>query len=62
LHLSLLRAQAAAKIGAEVWWCNPAGFSGMQFVQVPAPVKEQLGSWLNDRLKDYLSEEAALKG
>jgi len=63
LRLSLPRAQAAAKIGAEVCWCNPAGFSGMQFVQVPAPVKEQLGSWLNDRLKDYLSEEAAaLKG
>lgn len=62
LRLSLPRAQAA-KIGAEVCWCNPAGFSGMQFVQVPAPVKEQLGSWLNDRLKDYLSEEAAaLKG
>lgn len=59
LRLSLPHTQAAAKIGAEVCWCNPAGFSGMQFVQVPAPVKEQLGSWLADRLKEYLSEEAA---
>jgi Tfp pilus assembly protein PilZ len=63
LRLSLPHTQAAAKIGAAVCWCNPAGFSGMQFVQVPAPLKEQLGSWLADRLKEYLSEEAAsLKG
>jgi CheY-like chemotaxis protein len=59
LRLSLPHTQAAAKIGAEVCWCKPAGFSGMQFVQVPSAVKEQLGSWLASRLNEYLSEEAA---
>jgi Tfp pilus assembly protein PilZ len=59
LRLSLPHTQAAAKIGAEVCWCDPAGFSGMEFVQVPASVKEQLGSWLSARLNEYLSEEAA---
>jgi len=59
LRLSLPLTQAAAKISAEVCWCNPAGFSGMEFVQVPSAVKEQLGSWLGARLKEYLSAEAA---
>jgi hypothetical protein len=60
LRLSLPHTQGAAKIGAEVCWCKPAGFSGMQFVQVPAAVKEQSGSWLASRLNEYLSEEVAV--
>jgi hypothetical protein len=35
----------------------------MEFVQVPAAVKEKLVSWLAARLEDYLREEnAALRG
>jgi hypothetical protein len=31
----------------------------LEFVQVPASIKEQLVSWLAARLEDYLREEAA---
>jgi hypothetical protein len=33
----------------------------MEFVQVPALVKEQLASWLADRLEEYLEEETVVK-
>jgi anti-sigma factor RsiW len=33
----------------------------MEFVQVPAPVKEQLISWLAARLEESLPEEAAAR-
>lgn len=59
LRLTLPHTQAAAKISAEVCWCDPAGSSGMEFVQVPPKVKEQLISWLAARLEEYLPEEAA---
>jgi CheY-like chemotaxis protein len=59
LRLTLPHTQAAAKISAEVCWCDPAGSAGMEFVQVPALVKEQLVSWLAARLEEYLPEEAA---
>jgi CheY-like chemotaxis protein len=63
LRLMLPHTQADAKITAEVCWCNPAGCSGMEFVQVPAAIQEQLVSWLAARLEDYLREEtAALRG
>jgi|HubBroStandDraft_4_1064222.scaffolds.fasta_scaffold05513_8 CheY-like chemotaxis protein len=63
LRLMLPHTKADAKIVAEVCWRNPAGYSGMEFVQVPAAVKEQLVSWLAARLEDYLREEsAALRG
>jgi hypothetical protein len=59
----LPRTHADAKIIAEVCWCNPAGSSGMEFIQVPAGVKEQLVCWLAARLEDFLREEnAALRG
>jgi CheY-like chemotaxis protein len=63
LRLMLPHTQADAKITAEVCWCDPAGSSGMEFVQVPAAVQEQLVAWLAARLEDYLREEnAALRG
>jgi CheY-like chemotaxis protein len=63
LRLMLPHTHADAKITAEVCWCNPAGASGMEFVQIPAAVKEQLVCWLAARLEDYLREEnATLRG
>lgn len=61
LRLTLPHTQAAAKISAEVCWCDPAGSAGLEFVQVPALVKEQLVSWLAARLEEYLPEDAALR-
>jgi CheY-like chemotaxis protein len=57
LRLTLPHTQAAAKITAEVCWCDPAGQAGMEFVQVSAAVKEQLVSWLAARLEEYLPDE-----
>jgi CheY-like chemotaxis protein len=57
LRLMLPHTQADAKITAEVCWCNPLGSAGLEFVQVPAPIKEQLVSWLAARLEDHLREE-----
>jgi CheY-like chemotaxis protein len=63
LRLLLPLTQADAKITAEVCWCKPTGAAGLEFVQVPASIKEQLVSWLAARLEDYLHEEnAALRG
>jgi CheY-like chemotaxis protein len=59
LRLTLPHTQAAAKIIAEVCWCDPAGQAGMEFVQVSASVKEQLVSWLAARLEEYLPDETA---
>src|SRR5271168_4525543 len=59
MRLLLPHTQADAKITAEVCWCNPAASAGLEFVQVPASIKEQLVSWLAARLEDYLREEAA---
>jgi CheY-like chemotaxis protein len=59
LRLTLPLTHAPAAITAEVCWCNPAGASGMEFIQVPAPVKEHLRSWLAARLEEYLPEGAS---
>jgi CheY-like chemotaxis protein len=59
LRLLLPHTQADAKITAEVCWCKPTGAAGLEFVQVPASIKEQLVSWLAARLEDYLREETA---
>jgi CheY-like chemotaxis protein len=59
LRLTLPHTQAEARITAEVCWCNPAGSAGLEFVQVPTLVKEQLTSWLAARLENYLLEENA---
>jgi CheY-like chemotaxis protein len=61
LRLTLPLTRGPAAITAEVCWCNPAGASGMEFIQVSAPVKEQLRSWLAERLEEHLSGEAVLK-
>lgn len=62
LRLTLPLTHAPATITAEVCWCNPAGASGMEFIRIPAPVKEQLRSWLAARLEEYLPAGAtALK-
>ena len=59
MRLTLPHTQAEARITAEVCWCNPAGSAGLEFVQVPTLVKEQLTSWLAARLENYLLEENA---
>jgi CheY-like chemotaxis protein len=59
LRLTLPLTHAAVAITAEVCWCNPAGASGMEFIQVSAPVKEQLRSWLSARLEEFLPEGSA---
>jgi CheY-like chemotaxis protein len=59
LRLLLPLTQTDAKITAEVCWCKPTGSAGLEFVQVPASIKEQLVSWLAARLEDYLREESA---
>jgi CheY-like chemotaxis protein len=61
LRLTLPHTRAPAKITAEVCWCDSGGSAGMEFVQVPAPVKEQLISWLAARLEESLPEEAAAR-
>lgn len=61
LRLILPGTQVAAKIDAEVCWTDHAGTAGMQFVLVPAAVKEQLASWLGDRLQEFLPEEAVME-
>jgi len=61
VRLTLPHAEAAAKINAEVCWRDAAGSAGMQFVQVPGQVKEQLASWLADRLEEHLQGEAVAK-
>jgi ActR/RegA family two-component response regulator len=62
LRLIVPGTQATAKVTARVCWRNDAGVAGMQFVVIPAPVKEQLISWLADRLEEFLPEEANVKG
>jgi ActR/RegA family two-component response regulator len=59
LRLTLPHTQTEAKIVAEVCWCNPLGSAGLEFIQVPASIKEELVSWLAARLDDYLQEENA---
>jgi len=59
LRLTLPLTTAESKISAEVCWCDPAGSSGMEFVQVPRSVKERLVLWLASRLGEYLREETA---
>jgi CheY-like chemotaxis protein len=62
LRLTLTDPPVSAKVGAEVCWRNNAGAAGLQFVEVPAHVKEQLTSWLSARLEESLYGELVLKG
>ncbi len=61
LQLTLPNSSVNAKISAEVCWRNNEGGAGLEFVQVPVGVKEQLKSWLGMRLEESLHEEAMLK-
>lgn len=61
LQLTLPSPAVSAKISAEVCWRNNEGGAGLEFVQVPVGVKEQLKSWLGTRLEESLHEEAVLK-
>jgi hypothetical protein len=62
LQLTLPGPPVSAKISAEVCWRNDEGNAGLEFVQVSTVVKEQLKSWLGERLEESLQEDAALKG
>jgi len=61
LRLTLPETDASLKIDAQVCWRDDAGAAGLQFLDVPMPVKERLAGWLADKLEQYLQGEAALK-
>lgn len=61
LRLTLPDPPISAKISAEVCWRDGAGAAGLEFVEVPVRVKEQLTSWLSARLEESLQGEAVLK-
>ncbi|MHB8214824.1 MAG: PilZ domain-containing protein [Candidatus Sulfotelmatobacter sp.] len=62
LRLILPGTKVPSKINAEVCWRNDAGSAGLQFVNVPMSVKEELATWLADRLEEYLHGNAVVKG
>jgi CheY-like chemotaxis protein len=61
LRLTLPDPPVSAKITAEVCWRDSAGAAGLQFVQTPLRVREQLIAWLSARLEESIQEEAMLK-
>jgi|SRR5580658_416043 CheY-like chemotaxis protein len=61
LRLTLPDPPVSAKISAEVCWRDGAGAAGLEFVEVPLHVKEQLTTWLSTRLEESLHGEAVLK-
>jgi DNA-binding response OmpR family regulator len=54
LKVTLPDTASAARINCEVCWADETGRVGLEFVQVPASVVEQLQSWLGDRLEECL--------
>jgi hypothetical protein len=62
LQLTLPGPPVSAKISAEVCWRDKEGNAGLEFVQVPAVVKEQLKSWLSGQLEESLRAEAVATG
>lgn len=60
LRLTLPGSDVTAKIQGEVCWSDNAGRLGVQFVQIPRPVKEHLVAWLMQRLEESLPEEVVL--
>jgi len=54
LKLTLPDAASAARVNCEVCWADETGRVGLEFVQVPTTVAEQLQSWLGDRLEECL--------
>jgi CheY-like chemotaxis protein len=61
LRLTLPDHPLGTKITAEVCWRDSAGTAGLEFVEVPVHVKEQLTNWLGARLEESLQGEAVLK-
>jgi Tfp pilus assembly protein PilZ len=57
LGLTLPGAQTAAKIKAEVCWHDDSGRAGMEFTLVSNSFKEELTSWLADRLTGPVPQE-----
>jgi hypothetical protein len=58
LQLTLPGPPVSSKISAEVCWRDNEGNAGLEFIQVPAGVKEQLKSWLGGQLEESLHAEA----
>ena len=56
LSITLPGLKKETKMMAEVCWSDNAGVAGVEFVRVPMTVKEELQSWLSDRLLAALPE------
>jgi len=54
LKFTLPDAERPARIDGEVCWTDERGRVGLEFVQIPATVSEQLQSWLAARLEECL--------
>jgi CheY-like chemotaxis protein len=54
LKLTLPATEIPARISGEICWTDDAGRTGLEFVQVPATLAEQLQTWLADRLEECL--------
>jgi CheY-like chemotaxis protein len=54
LLLMLPGSEVGAKINAEVTWREDDGTGGLEFVNVPLALKEELAIWLGDKLEEYL--------
>lgn len=57
LRLKLPSTQTAVKVAAEVCWRNDEGRAGMEFAYITPSVKEQLVSWIAERLTEAVPEE-----
>ena len=62
LCLTLPGTTTAAKITAEVRWRDNAGRAGMEFILASHQIKEQLSSWLDDRLAESPFRETVRNG
>jgi DNA-binding response OmpR family regulator len=54
LKLALPDTDSPVRINCEVCWTDETGRIGLEFVQVPASVVEEVQSWLADRLEECL--------
>jgi CheY-like chemotaxis protein len=61
LRLTLPGTDVTSKIHADVCWRDDAGSAGLEFVNVSMAVKEELASWLADKLEQYLHGETVVK-
>jgi CheY-like chemotaxis protein len=62
LLLTLPGTGTAAKINAEVSWRDDEGSGGLEFVNVPMALKQELALWLGEKLEEYLRGAAGGKG